>query len=79
MKPSDEFFKPQMDFMTATPYQFRQWVAVETEANPHLSERQVTKWLESHECTVERPFFLLEDRDDILTLMPETQCPESVV
>ena len=64
MKPSDEFFKPQIDY-DQNPHRFvdGQWKRKQAP----IFQKQAIAWLESYECSVERPFFYWKTKD-ILTL-----------
>lgn len=64
MKPSDEFFKPQIEY-DRNPYQFVN--GVWKRRRTPIFQKPVIEWLESYECRVERPFFYYKTKD-ILTL-----------
>ena len=64
MKPSDEFFSPQLDY-DQNPHRFvdGQWKRKRTP----IFQKQAIAWLENYDCTVERPFFFWKERD-VITL-----------
>ena len=63
MKPSDEFFKPQLDH-DQNPYRFvdGQW----KRKRVPIFQKQAMQWLENYDCKVERPFFHWKKRDIVM-------------